>query len=112
LLKSDMAQVRAEGVKVESDVASVKADIARMETSLEAFREFANDRFDRMDEWMNSKFASLGNQISVASERYGEHSEQMKALSEQIRAQSAQFNSQSSHLLSVILTEIKSLKQA
>ena len=55
-----------ESVKVESDVAAVKADIARVETKLEVFREFVK-RIASIEQtsFMRSNFAILTGQIAA-----------------------------------------------
>ena len=100
-----------ESVKVESDVAAVKADIARVETKLEVFREFVNDRFDRTDDFMRSNFAILTGQIAAHSDQLGAHSDQLKAQTDQLKALSDRIDAQSSQL-DTILAAIQALKAA
>lgn len=106
LLKSDMAQVRADSAKVESDVAGVKADIARVETNLEVFREFVNDRFDRMEARIDLNFVTLTRKIDALTARVDAQSEQIKAILDQLKAQSDQINAQSAQI-NMVLAEFK-----
>lgn len=62
-MKSDMAQVRADSVTVESDVAALSADLSRIENKLEAFRESVDDRFEQPVELLKSSFRSLSEEI-------------------------------------------------
>ncbi len=100
VLKSDMAQVRADSARVESDVASVKADIARVDTKLEVFREFVDDRFDRMEEFTRSNFAIVYGRLDTQSDQLNTLSGQLKGLSDRV---DTQFNQ--------LLSEIRSLKR-
>ena len=64
-----VVQVRADSAKVESDIAGVKADIARVETKLEVFREFVNDRFDRMEARIETTSGFLLNKIPMYDQK-------------------------------------------
>ena len=59
-----MAQMHADNVKVESDVAALKADTARIEGKIEGFRELVDDRFDQTVELLKSSFRTLSAEIS------------------------------------------------
>jgi uncharacterized protein involved in exopolysaccharide biosynthesis len=93
VLKSDMVQARADVAKVESDLASMKADIARVDTKLEVLRESVDDRFDRLEEFTRSNFATV----------YG----RLDSLSAQLNGLSDRADTQFNQLLS----EIRSLKR-
>jgi hypothetical protein len=62
-VKSDMPHMRADNVKVESNVAALKVDLARLETKLGVFRESVDDRFDQTIELLKSGFRSLSEEI-------------------------------------------------
>ena len=49
LLRSDMVWTLAHKAKVRSDIATVRADISRVDSKLDAFRELVDDRFDQIN---------------------------------------------------------------
>jgi hypothetical protein len=53
-LRSDAAGVGASSAKVRSGLASIRADLARVEMKLDAFQEGVEDRFDRLDDLQKS----------------------------------------------------------
>ncbi len=56
--------MRADTVKVESDMAGLKADLTRIDNKIEAFRESVDDRFDQTVELLKSSFRTLANEIN------------------------------------------------
>jgi hypothetical protein len=64
-VKSDMALMRADNVKVDSDVVALNAALSRVEGKLEAFRESVDDRFDQQIELLKSSFRSLSQEIAT-----------------------------------------------
>jgi hypothetical protein len=64
-VKSDMAQMRVDNVKVDSDVVALGAALSRMEGKLEAFSESVDDRFDQQIELLKSSFRSLSLEIAT-----------------------------------------------
>jgi len=86
VLKTDVAQVRADSAKVEGDIAGIKADIARVETQLEVFREFVDDRFHRNEQLMQSQFGMLSSRIDGQGQQLKAHSEQLDTILNEIRA--------------------------
>jgi flagellar capping protein FliD len=99
--------VRADSAKLESDVASVKADIARVDTKLEVFRESVDDRFDRLEEFTRSNFATVYGRLDTLSGQLDAHSSQLDGLSGQLNRLSDRVDTQFNQLLS----EIRSLKR-
>jgi prefoldin subunit 5 len=65
LVKTEMAQMRADNVKVNSDVVALSAALSRMEGQIEAFRESVDDRFDQQIELLKSSFRSLSDEIQT-----------------------------------------------
>ncbi|NVN85831.1 MAG: hypothetical protein HXX15_07040 [Rhodopseudomonas sp.] len=65
LVKTEMAQMRADNVKVNSDVVALSAALSRMEGQLDAFRESVGDRFDQQVELIKSSFRALSEDIQT-----------------------------------------------
>jgi outer membrane protein TolC len=79
-LKSDMAETRASGVRVRSGLASLKADVSRVETTLDDFREAFARRFDRMDDSMKSGFEMLCARLDAQIKLFNARSDQINAI--------------------------------
>jgi hypothetical protein len=52
-------------MEVESNMVGLKADLARIDNKLEAFRESVDDRFDQTIELLKSSFRTL--QVEIQS---------------------------------------------
>jgi hypothetical protein len=86
-LKSDMAQVR--DARVRGGVTSVRADLARVETTLEDFREAVKRRFDRTDDLMKSGFEMLCAAIDAQIILFSARSDQINTISDSVEVNSA-----------------------
>jgi predicted nucleic acid-binding Zn-ribbon protein len=88
-LKSDMAQVREASARVRTGVSSVRGDVARVETTLEDFRQAVKRRFDRTDDLMKSGFEMLCAKIDAQIELFSARSDQINTISDSVGANSA-----------------------
>jgi hypothetical protein len=54
LIRSDSAEARASWARIRDGAASPKEDVARLEMNLDSFHEATINRFDRLDDLMNT----------------------------------------------------------
>ena len=79
VLKSDVAQLRAEQSKLEGEVVGVKADITRVEMRMDTFAERVDDRFDQVVDLLKSSFRILDQKIISTSGDLSEKISQVDA---------------------------------